>query len=253
VHPPHIPSDPLSFLLFLFFLLVLQAAMGVKISAQGLETAIAGSTLLVCKKGDDIEDLKDEVQGDLATILSKVDKSGQGVAVQASTLGSLEALLSFMADMKIPVSSISIGPVFKKDVMKAAVMLEKKPEYGVMLSVNTFIFSHTRALAGRGALLHRRRIMSAHLTVVHLSIVCVRSCFDVKVSPDAAKLADEMGVKVSTNERTLAFPFFFFLSSLFAHLLLIDDIYIRLSRLPAAFVRVRCGAVRRQTNISHKA
>ena len=126
--------------------------MGVKISAQGLETAIAGSTLLVCKKGDDIEDLKDEVQGDLATILSKVDKSGQGVAVQASTLGSLEALLSFMADMKIPVSSISIGPVFKKDVMKAAVMLEKKPEYGVMLSVDTaFIFALAR---GARCMLH---------------------------------------------------------------------------------------------------
>ena len=106
----------------------------------------------MCKKGDDIEEMKDEVQGDLATILSKVDKSGQGVAVQASTLGSLEALLSFMADMKIPVSSISIGPVFKKDVMKAAVMLEKKPEYGVMLSVDTaFIFALAR---GARCMLH---------------------------------------------------------------------------------------------------
>lgn len=29
-------------------------------------------------------------------IFSKVDKSGEGVCVQASTLGSLEALLSFL-------------------------------------------------------------------------------------------------------------------------------------------------------------
>jgi translation initiation factor 5B len=112
---------------------LVKAAMGVKISAAGLDNAVAGSSLLVCKKGDDIEELKDEVQGDLATILSKIDKSGQGVAVQASTLGSLEALLAFLADMKIPVASISIGPVHKKDVMKAAVMLEKRPEFGVML------------------------------------------------------------------------------------------------------------------------
>jgi translation initiation factor 5B len=129
--------------------------MGVKISAQGLENAIAGSALRVCTKKDDIEELKDEVQGDLATILSRVDKSGQGVAVQASTLGSLEALLAFLEQMKIPVSTISIGPVYKKDIMKAAIMLEKRPEFGVLLA------------------------------------------FDVKVSPDAQKIADEMGVKVS--------------------------------------------------------
>lgn len=133
---------------------MVRAAMGVKISAQGLENAVAGSSLLVCGKKDDVEDLKDEVQGDLATILSKVDKSGQGVAVQASTLGSLEALLAFLADMKIPVSSISIGPVYKKDVMKAAIMLEKRPEFGVLLA------------------------------------------FDVKVSAEATKVADEVGLKV---------------------------------------------------------
>jgi hypothetical protein len=32
----------------------------------------------------------------LQDIFSKVDKSGEGVCVQASTLGSLEALLSFL-------------------------------------------------------------------------------------------------------------------------------------------------------------
>ena len=80
-----------------------KAAMGVKISAQGLDHAIAGSQLLVYRanRGPSLEQLKDDVQGDLATILSKVDKSGQGVCVQASTLGSLEALLSFLGDMKV--------------------------------------------------------------------------------------------------------------------------------------------------------
>lgn len=80
-----------------------KAAMGVKISAHGLDHAIAGSQLMVFKanRGPSLEELKDEVQGDLATILSKVDKSGQGVCVQASTLGSLEALLAFLGDMKV--------------------------------------------------------------------------------------------------------------------------------------------------------
>ena len=39
--------------------------------------------------------------GDLQTILSKIDKAGKGVSVQASTLGSLEALLQFLNTMKV--------------------------------------------------------------------------------------------------------------------------------------------------------
>jgi translation initiation factor 5B len=57
-------------------------------------------------------------------ILDKyVDKSQDGVCVQASTLGSMEALLEFLLTSKIPVCSISIGPVHKKDVLKAMKVL----------------------------------------------------------------------------------------------------------------------------------
>jgi translation initiation factor 5B len=110
-----------------------KAAMGIKIAADGLDTAIAGSRLLVVGKDDDEEDLMDEVMGDLEHLLSKVSRTGRGVSVQASTLGSLEALLEFLRVSKIPVASISIGPVFKKDVLRCGVMLEKAKEYAVML------------------------------------------------------------------------------------------------------------------------
>lgn len=105
-----------------------KAALGVKISAQDLEKAIAGSRLLVVGPDDDEEDLKDEVMSDLKTLLSAIDKSGRGVCVQASTLGSLEALLEFLRTSNIPVSGINIGPVHKKDIMRAATMLEKAKE-----------------------------------------------------------------------------------------------------------------------------
>lgn len=110
-----------------------KAALGVKISAPDLEKAIAGSRLLVCGPDDDEEDLMEEVMSDLTNLMSTIDRTGHGVWVQASTLGSLEALLEFLRTSKIPVSGINIGPVHKKDVVKASVMLEKAPEYAVML------------------------------------------------------------------------------------------------------------------------
>lgn len=135
-----------------------KAAMGVKIAANGMETAVAGSQLLVAGPKDDLERLKDDVQDDLGTILSRVDKSGHGVYVQASTLGSLEALLTFLEEKKIPVSAIGIGPVHKKDVMRASVMLQHRKEFATILA------------------------------------------FDVKVDPEAQKLAADMGVRVFTAE-----------------------------------------------------
>lgn len=110
-----------------------KAALGVKIAANDLEKAVAGSRLLVVGEDDDEEDLMDEVMDDLTGLLDSVDTSGKGVVVQASTLGSLEALLDFLKDMKIPVMSIGLGPVYKRDVMKAVTMLDKAPELAVML------------------------------------------------------------------------------------------------------------------------
>ncbi|KAI3459976.1 hypothetical protein Pfo_016639 [Paulownia fortunei] len=134
----------------------IKAAQGIKITAQGLEHTIAGTSLYVVGPHDDLEDIKEAAMEDMKSVMSRIDKSGEGVYVQASTLGSLEALLEFLKTpaVNIPVSGISIGPVHKKDVMKASVMLEKKKEYGTILA------------------------------------------FDVKVTQEARELADELGVKI---------------------------------------------------------
>jgi translation initiation factor 5B len=39
-----------------------------------------------------------------------------------------------LADSKIPVSGINIGPIHKKDIVKASVCLESNPEYAVILA-----------------------------------------------------------------------------------------------------------------------
>jgi translation initiation factor 5B len=125
-----------------------KAALGVKIAANDLEHAIAGSRLLVVGPDDDEEDLEEEVMSDLENLLSKVAKDQRGVTVQASTLGSLEALLEFLRASKIPVSNISIGPVFKRDVMLAGTMLEKNlKEYAVMLCFDVKVDKEAQAYA----------------------------------------------------------------------------------------------------------
>ncbi|GJN15388.1 hypothetical protein PR202_gb02298 [Eleusine coracana subsp. coracana] len=134
----------------------IRAAQGVKISAQGLEHAIAGTALYVAGPDDDLDKLKDAVMEEMTRVRSRIDKSGEGVYVQASTLGSLEALTEFLKSpaVNIPFCDFSIGPVHKKDVMKASVMLERKKEYATILA------------------------------------------FDVKVMPDARDLAEESGVRI---------------------------------------------------------
>jgi len=110
---------------------------------------------------DELADLQEDVVQDMKGVLGDVDKSGEGVYVQASTLGSLEALLAFLRDprVNIPVAGINIGPVHKRDVMGASVMLEhKRKEYATILA------------------------------------------FDVKVEPAASELAAEMGIKIFTAD-----------------------------------------------------
>ncbi|KAJ5934318.1 Translation elongation/initiation factor/Ribosomal beta-barrel [Penicillium verhagenii] len=124
-----------------------KAALGVKIAANDLENAIAGSRLLVVGPNDDEEDLEDEIMSDLENLLSRVSTDQRGVTVQASTLGSLEALLEFLKVSKIPVANISIGPVFKRDVMMAGTMVEKAKEFAVMLCFDVKVDKDAAAYA----------------------------------------------------------------------------------------------------------
>lgn len=126
---------------------MVKAALGVKIAAPDLEKAIAGSRLLVVGPDDDEDDLKDEVMSDLSSLMNSIDKSGRGVCVQASTLGSLEALLEFLRVSKIPVNGINIGPVFKKDVVRCSTMLEKAKELAVILAFDVPVDKEAEKLA----------------------------------------------------------------------------------------------------------
>ena len=95
------------------------ASMTCKIDAPNLDDAVAGSPLYVIK--DDIEKYKLKVMKSLDSLKSKVN--GEGVYVNASTLGGMEALFEYLSD--VPISGFRIGSVQKKDVTKAAAVRQK--------------------------------------------------------------------------------------------------------------------------------
>lgn len=106
---------------------------------------------MVVHPEDDIEELKEDCQSDLTKVMKSLEVDAKGVMVHASTLGALEALLQFLReDCKptIPVSHISIGPIYKKDVMRANIMNEKgDPEFATILAFDVRVDAEAQAMA----------------------------------------------------------------------------------------------------------
>jgi translation initiation factor IF-2 len=127
---------------------MINKSMGIKICAPSLDEAIAGTELQVVGPDDDVEDMKNNVDGEFDSILNGFEKQPEGVHVKASTLGSLEALLSFLLEKEIPIFDVGIGEVSKKDVSKAMIMKEKKhPEYAVILCFDVKVSSEAKRQA----------------------------------------------------------------------------------------------------------
>ncbi|XP_028255485.1 eukaryotic translation initiation factor 5B [Parambassis ranga] len=122
-------------------------AQGVKILGKDLEKTLAGLPLLVAHREDEVPVLRDELVRELKQTLSSIKLEEKGVYVQASTLGSLEALLEFLRTSKVPYAGINIGPVHKRDVMKASAMLEHDPQYAVILAFDVKVERESQEMA----------------------------------------------------------------------------------------------------------
>jgi len=134
----------------------ISVSMGIKITAPGLEDAVAGSELIVIPKDatpEEIEALKEECEDNMEDgncTLCDFEKSAEGIYAMASTVGSLEALLAFLEEMKIPVFEVGIGEVHKKDVRKALLMKERKaPQYAVILSFDVPVNKEAKLMADK--------------------------------------------------------------------------------------------------------
>ncbi len=109
------------------------AAIGVKISAPGLEMAVAGMPLMGCSP-EQIEQTKQEIQKEIEEVIVETDR--QGIVIKADSLGSLEALTKLLKEKNIEIKKASIGSITKKDISDAGINYEKDPLQSVVLGFN---------------------------------------------------------------------------------------------------------------------
>ena len=141
----------------------ISGAIGVKIFCPDLENALAGSPLYVYKTEEEAEHYCNEISKDFNSIVQKyLNKKGKGIMVQASTLGSLEAILTFLNEQKVEVAVVGVGNLNKKDVIKLQI-------------------KHAED----------ENVMKEDLVIL---------CFDNKVLPEAQKVADENGIKIFVDD-----------------------------------------------------
>jgi translation initiation factor 5B len=107
------------------------AACGIRISADGLDKALPGSTIYVYNDEKELKEIEKKLKGDIENIVFQTDK--EGIIVKADTLGSLEVLVKMLRDRNIPIKKADIGDINKEDVNIALSMKEKYPQYSVIV------------------------------------------------------------------------------------------------------------------------
>jgi translation initiation factor 5B len=118
------------------------AAAGVRIAAQGLDDAIAGSPVYVATNEEEAKKLAEQVRREIEELRVRTDSIG--VVVKADTLGTLEAIVEALKRRKIPVRVADIGPVSKNDVLDAAVTRKQDRYLGVVLAFNVKVLPEAR-------------------------------------------------------------------------------------------------------------
>lgn len=117
---------------------VVYASAGIKIAAPGLEDALAGAPIRVAPKG-----MEDEVFEIVADEIEsfRIETKTDGIILKVDTLGSLEAIVDMIKEKNIPIQKADIGDVNKKDVIDAAIVGEKTPEYSAILCFNVNVLA----------------------------------------------------------------------------------------------------------------
>lgn len=93
------------------------AAAGLKVSAQGIENALAGSVLRVIGEGKENEDLLQEIENESK---ASVELADDGVIIKADAIGSLEAIAYECRNENIPIKKAEVGDISRRDIVECA-------------------------------------------------------------------------------------------------------------------------------------
>jgi translation initiation factor 5B len=120
------------------------AAAGVKVAShsQDLEGVLAGSQFYVINDKSNVEQLKNQLQSEVSSLVISTDKVG--VILKCDTLGSLEAIIDMLRRADIPIRLADIGNVTKRDIIEASTVKEKDKYLGVVLSFNTKVLQDAK-------------------------------------------------------------------------------------------------------------
>jgi len=107
------------------------AAAGVKISAPGIEEALAGAPVLTATD-DTLESVIKKIKSEIEDVQIQTDSDG--VMIKADTIGSLEAMVHEFKKAEILIQKAGVGDVTKRDVMEASTIND--PMHSVILAFN---------------------------------------------------------------------------------------------------------------------
>ncbi len=135
-----------------------KAAAGVKLVAEGLEEAVAGSPIYVIDSPEREHEILEKIRAEVGEIILSTDKVG--VVIKADTLGTLEAAVLALRNRGIPVRRAGIGDVSKRDVVEAEVVRMKDELRGAILAFNVKIDHELEVDANsRGVRVFKERIL----------------------------------------------------------------------------------------------
>jgi translation initiation factor 5B len=135
-----------------------RAAAGVLIAAQGLEEVVAGAPLAAVSGLEKIEEVVREVQEEVNAV--KVSRDVTGVVVKADTLGTLEALVSYLRRFNVPVRYADVGPVVRRDVVEASVVRNSDRLRAAILAFNVKVTEEAEVEAkSRGVAIFQGKIL----------------------------------------------------------------------------------------------
>ena len=110
------------------------AAAGLKIASPDLEGVLPGSTLYIASNGSEINEFTKRIESEMESVF--VDTQANGIILKCDTIGSLEAMMEMFSRSKTPIAKADIGPVTRRDVVKAKAIKDNDRHLGVILAFN---------------------------------------------------------------------------------------------------------------------